>query len=349
MKITHINFSFTMGGIDTMLVDIINNQAITNSIELIIVNDYINYELLSNIDKNVKIHLIKRPPKSKNPIYFIRLNSIIWASKTDFIHCHSNNLSTIIFSRVKKGLTIHALDLPVQHLKKYDILFAISESVRNDIKKRSNIDSIVLYNGINFSELHKRKNHTNNKNFKIVQISRLDHKTKGQHILLRALAILIQDYNIQDISLDFIGEGSSYPYLCNLRNELNLCDYVNFLGNQNRAIIYQNLPHYDLLVQPSLKEGFGLTILEGVGSCIPVLASNSNGTAEISKTLEFDFLFETGNPQKLAEAILNIHKNHKDVNQLDVLEMLSIKAKNLFSIEQTASNYIYEYKKINKN
>lgn len=349
MRIIHINFSFTSGGIDTMMVDIINFQVKICDVDLIIVNDMINYEILNHINKNVKIHLIKRPQGSKNPVYIFKLNKIIYKLKPNFIHCHNNNLIGLLFTNVKKGLTIHALDLPVNSLKKYDQLFAISNAVRKDVKSRSSIDAIVIHNGIDFSLLTKQFGSSSNQIFRIIQVSRLEHINgagKGQHILILALSILKYKLNFNNIEVDFIGEGPSYEYLNNLTKELQLENNVNFIGNKSREFIYKILSQYDLLVQPSLNEGFGLTILEGIGSKIPVLASDKNGPLEISQILNYNFLFETGNPEKLADAILEIYSKKNDPDYLKKLDEYSIKAKGLFSIEQTANNYIKEYQKL---
>lgn len=347
MKVIHINFSFTTGGIDTMLVDIINQQIKSCEVELLIINDLINYELIKMIDDNVKIHLIKRPRGSKNPYYILKLNLCIFKSHPDYIHCHNNKLADVLFVNIKKGLTFHALDLPISNLYKFNQLFSISQAVKDDIQKRGGYDSTVIYNGINYNVLHKSENCIRQNPFKIVQVSRLDHTAKGQHILIKALDIIINRLKVKDIVVDFIGEGSSLNYLLELTKEFHLTDNVNFLGNKNRIYIYENLPKYNLLVQPSINEGFGLTILEGIGSNIPVLASNSNGLAEISKKLNYDFLFETGNVEQLSNAILNVYKKNSDKNYFNSLEIYNKRAQELFSIEQTARNYLLAYKTIN--
>jgi len=48
--------------------------------------------------------------------------------------------------------------------------------------------------------------------FKIVQVSRLNHLKKGQHIAIEALKVL-KDKGFDNIHLDFIGEGESEQFL----------------------------------------------------------------------------------------------------------------------------------------
>ena len=54
MRILHVQFSFTTGGTETMLVDIINEQIKTNEVSLLVINDKCNKVLLDKIDSRVK-------------------------------------------------------------------------------------------------------------------------------------------------------------------------------------------------------------------------------------------------------------------------------------------------------
>ena len=63
-------------------------------------------------------------------------------------------------------------------------------------------------------------------------------------------------------------------YLIGLADKLHLNNYISFLGLRYRDYIYYHLSDYDLLVKPSLFEGFGLTIVEGKASGIEVLVSD---------------------------------------------------------------------------
>ena len=124
----------------------------------------------------------------------------------DVIHCHDSSIAKLILplTRAKKILTIHDMNINSKYHLKYDQLVSISEAVQNDIKKNS-YDSKVLYNGIKVNDIHFNKS-KNSKTFRIVQVSRLDHEKKGQHILLEALSLLINKYNLENQHLDFIGE-----------------------------------------------------------------------------------------------------------------------------------------------
>ena len=60
MKIAHINYSFTTGGAEALLVDIVNEQAKTDDVSIIIINKYYDKELFNEIDKKVDVIFIKQ-------------------------------------------------------------------------------------------------------------------------------------------------------------------------------------------------------------------------------------------------------------------------------------------------
>ena len=62
---------------------------------------------------------------------------------------------------------------------------------------------------------------------------------------------------------------------------LHLENEVVFEGLKDQSWVYQNLCNYDLFIQPSRYEGFGLTVAEAIAAKVPVLVSNIEGPLEI--------------------------------------------------------------------
>ncbi|MBO5721163.1 MAG: glycosyltransferase, partial [Bacteroidales bacterium] len=59
MKIVHIVYGLEFGGIETMLVNIVNEQVKTgNEISVVIINNTINNNLYSAIDNRVKVYCL---------------------------------------------------------------------------------------------------------------------------------------------------------------------------------------------------------------------------------------------------------------------------------------------------
>lgn len=348
MKILHLIWSFSTGGAETMLVDIMNEQSKCEEIHLIIVNNIYNKGVLDNISKQVKVHFINRKPGSRNLIPILKLNILISKIKPDIIHCHNFEMVQILFRKLihsKIFLTVHGIGVSVKYHSKYDKIFAISKAVQKDIKMNSGLDASLVYNGINFDRM-KRKEDYNFDLFHIVQVSRLDHNKKGQDILIKALNILVNKKNLKNIHVDFIGEGKSLEYLTELVSKYNLDEYVEFLGLKDREYIYDHLKDYNLLVQPSIYEGFALTVIEGFAAGLPVLVSNIHGPMEIIQSGKFGYYFQVSNEEDCADKILMIMHEYEKKDFKDKMEINYEFAKNQFDVRITAKNYIDEYRKV---
>ena len=342
MKIVHLIFDLNTGGAETMLIDIINEQVKSKQVSLIIINNEINKNLIEKINSKVKVILIGRRERSRNPIPIITLNWHLLKLNPDVIHCHNESVVRIIIFRNKCVLTVHDINISTKNFKFYIKLFAISKSVKNDIEQRSGIKPIVVYNGIRIDAIKQKENYDFNI-FRIVQVSRLDHEKKGQHILLEALKTLVYKKKITNICVDFIGEGNAFAYLKKLVEEYKIKEYVNFLGIKDRNYIYEHLKDYNLLVQPSLYEGFGLTIVEAMAAKVPVLVSDIDGPMEIVDNGNHGYFFKTGNPKMCAEKILTIMNDSLSANFKNKMEDSACFVQTKFDIKITASMYIEYY------
>jgi glycosyltransferase involved in cell wall biosynthesis len=344
MKIAHIIFDLNTGGAETMLVDIINEQVKTEQVALIIINDEINNRLLHQIDKQVNVIFIGRKEKSRNPIPLFILNWHLLQINADLIHCHHLSVIKIIFYKKNVVITIHTTGVPVEYLGKYKKVFAISNTVKKDIEVRCKVKPILVYNGIRLDEILKKEDYTY-KTFKIVQVSRLDHEIKGQHILLEALKILVYEKEIKNICVDFIGEGKSFEYLKKLVEEYKIKEYVNFLGIRDRKYIYEYLKEYNLLVQPSLYEGFGLTIVEAMAAKVPVLVSDIEGPSEVIGNGKYGMKFNIADVRDCGSKIFEIMNKKGNIVLNECNEVLKFVKQN-FSVSETAAKYINSYKSL---
>lgn len=341
MRIAHVICGLGVGGAENMLVDIANHQAAQgNEVFLIVINDLVDQQVMSTISQEVKCIFVGRPQGSRNPLWLFRYNRSLREIDPDFIHFHDDNAVGMTFrlSKYKTGATVHDTSLVLKHYRKVDRLFAISEAVGADVMKRYGLDSTVVYNGIHISPITP-KSAPSLSLTKIVQVSRLDHSKKGQHLLLQALAHpLVRDLAL---TVDFIGDGPSRDYLIELAGKLGLGDRVHFLGPKPRAYIYSHLCDYDLLVQPSVNEGFGLTIAEGMAARVPVLTSDIEGPLEIIGGGEYGYTFRSEDVDSLAEKIKSIHDSYGDTAL--IVGKAETYCKNNFDIAVTARRYVDFY------
>ncbi len=118
----------------------------------------------------------------------------------------------------------------------------------------------------------------------IVSVGRLVHR-KGQDRLIEALPQIIQE--VPDVALLLVGEGPYKAHLEKLVTQLNLHDYVYFVGR----VQYRELPDYlrlgAIFAMPSRSrffglevEGLGIVYLEASSTGIPVLGGASGGAPD---------------------------------------------------------------------
>lgn len=351
MKILHLIWAFNVGGAESMLVDIMNEQIKNHDVHLMIVNQLESKALVNQIDKNVTVHRIFRKPGSGSIIKMVLCNFKILKLNPDVIHCHNHDLIQFIPLVKKKTrdvyLTVHAIGYSTSNFMKFTRLFAISDAVRKDVFDRSKLNATVVCNGIKVDKVTIKNNYQYEK-FKIVQVGRLCSTTKGQDIAINAIAHLVHDKNIKNISIDFIGTGESKNQLRELADKLNVLDYCHFRGLKTREWIYENLCSYDLFVQPSRYEGFGLTITEAMAAKVPVLVSDQGGPMEIIENGKYGHSFRTGDSLDLAEKMAMIHKGYRSKEFHEKISKGYFRVVELYDIKRTAAVYINEYESHSK-
>lgn len=343
MKILHMIYCMGIGGAQTMLVDIMNEQCKNDEVHLIVINNYYSDDLLNEINNKVHVHKINRPQGSRNLYYILKLNLLLLKINPDIIHSHDASIIKLLLINAPKIITIHDTGLDTTSLRKYNSVVSISDAVYQDLKQRANIDSTIIENGIVVKNISFRKfalETPRNRPFRIVQVSRLSLPKKGQDIIIRAVSLLIKKQ--YDIELTFIGDGESRKELEKLTEDENISSNVRFLGMQNRDYIYSELCKYDLFVQPSRNEGFGLTVAEAVASGIPVLVSDIEGPMEIIEKGKYGFYFKNGNVQSCANTIEFILNNVTTINSNNNRQHIF----ELYDIKNTVEQYKAVYKKL---
>lgn len=98
MTIIHITYAFGLGGIETMLRNIANEQArFGYNIHLIVINNNVNDELRTSLNEKIKFYCLERRKGSKNPLHYIKLNLLLKRINADVIHLHYSSIARFIF------------------------------------------------------------------------------------------------------------------------------------------------------------------------------------------------------------------------------------------------------------
>lgn len=332
-----------------MLIDILAKQAEQGQdVALVVVNNDYEQALIDRLPVAVRTVFIDRPKGSRNPLWLLKYNYELLKLRPDVVHFHHDKAAGMYISKLSGArtlATVHDTKINLKYYLNLDVVCSISDSVRLDLNKRYGIESPIVYNGID-SKLIKRKEaarHTKNTEFSIVQVSRLNHEKKGQDLIIEAVARLIKEG--YDVRLDFIGEGESEQLLRGQSTRLGIGQNVNFLGLKDRDYIYEHLCDYDLLVQPSRYEGFGLTIAEAMIAKVPVLVSDIEGPMEVVGNGLYGKSFKAGSVESLRESLQDVLDNYESSQRIAEGKAYDF-ALSSFDISETAKKYIDRYSRL---
>lgn len=344
MKIAHIVWGMETGGVETMLVNIINEQVKTEIVALYIINDFINESIMQKLSPLCKVIRINRKPHSRNILKIIKLNVCMSMFNPDIVHVHSYRVSRLIFGRRNIVRTIHNTYNNPKEYPKMKALYAISDAVRDFTEQQGFVNAVTIENGIkvNAFRRHDSPYGLQHNFFHIVQVSRLYTKQKGQDLLVEALSLL-KDRGVNNFKMHFIGCGESENLLRDMVKEKGLNDYVVFEGCKTQDFLYEHLCDYDLFIQPSRYEGFGLTVAEAIAAKLPVLVSNIEGPMEIIGNGRYGMSFESENIKDLADKLQIILDGGYDYSLTDKAYRHIVEK---YDVRRTAKRYIEEYNKI---
>ncbi len=272
-------------------------------------------------------------------VYFFNKKSIILSFQSNVIAIFlSKILNFKIIVRLNTSLEKYIKNNFSKVLYKFfyslaDRIVVNSYFFKKEIKKKLNLDSILIYNS---QEKKKKKKKLiffkNFKGLKILNIGRLTDQ-KDQITLLKSLKILLKKKVYFKCCI--IGEGEKRKELLDYIDNNNLRSSVKLIGYKKNAEIY--LDFSDLFILTSKFEGLPNVLIESQSKNIPIISSNCpTGPREILLNGTLGDLFDVGNYKKLSELIINFRKNKKR------LVRKSKKAKNYlirFNIKSNSKKY----------
>ena len=126
----------------------------------------------------------------------------------------------------------------------------------------------------------------------------------GNLIPLKRHALIVEALaHLPGIDLAIAGDGPERPRIEALARQLGLADRVRLLGRLTQESLPGIYGAADLLVHPSLREGWPNVLLESMACGTPVLATNFDSVGEIVGAPEAGRIVAEATPTGLAEAI----------------------------------------------
>ncbi|MGQ9664030.1 MAG: glycosyltransferase family 4 protein [bacterium] len=172
---------------------------------------------------------------------------------------------------------------------------AISQSTAQDLRDMGVKGKIsVVYCGIPKFEIMAGVPRQKNL---VVYVGRVK-KYKSINHLLYAINLLSKKLSV---ALTIVGDGDAFMDLNKLARKLNLTvDFRGFVQENEKYEIYHRAR---IVVQPSIKEGWGLTSIEAQACGTPVICANTPGLRETVIDGKTGYLYDYGNITQLAERI----------------------------------------------
>jgi len=277
------------------------------------------------------------------------------ACRYAFMAANKYNLPLVITEHDPFELSKFKQSIKRKLIKKADKIIAVSNKNAQTLKELfpSMKDRIIaVHNGIdvtwfesqNLSFTEKKRNEyreeileIDDKVTAILSVAEL-HERKGLKYLIGAIEELIKAG--ENCKLILAGTGPEAENLKKLIKEKKLTDHIKSLGF--RKDISHLMAACDIFVLPSLKEAFGLVLIEAMTAKLPIIASNVGGIPEIIEDGINGLLVTPKNKKKLAQAI----KKYIDSPELTekFIEIGYQKAKENFDAKMMAKNTetIYE-------
>ena len=231
----------------------------------------------------------------------------------------SENISSVhtLYCPIKDGWVHRILSKPF--LFKLDFIVALSNNVKRSLQGIFPENRMkVIPPLIDLSRFTVNHNH----NFKekrdlhyLLYLGNLS-KTKGLHILLKALRFVKRDFPNIKLLLGLDMPASDIP-ADEIKRELKALDLTeNVLLLGIIKDLQEVMAKCDIFVSPFMNT-YGpadcpLSILEAMACGLPVIATNIGGIPEVVKHGQNGFLVEPNNPLELAQSICYLLRNKKE-------------------------------------
>lgn len=160
----------------------------------------------------------------------------------------------------------------------------------------------VVYNGVDLSRCIPKENYAA-ENMALLHIGRFNHQKNHKGLLEAFQKILAKFPNAR---LNLLGDGELMEETKAYAEALGIAGNVHFLGSQSN--VYPYLNQADLFLLPSTFEGMPMTIIEAMGTGLPIVASKVGGVPDMLQNGESGLLVSC-DPEETAQAVLTLMEN----------------------------------------
>lgn len=226
----------------------------------------------------------------------------------------------------RRFVVIHGIEawkkLPLLHrraIAKADAALAVSDYTKNEFVRHNRIDpKLVKIFPCTLDPLWnpQQLQLEDNERPVLLTVCRLNKADafKGVDSVIRALPCVIE--RLGSLEYRIVGSGDDLPRLRALANQLNVSEYVRFIGSASDEELRELYRGCSMFVLPSEKEGFGIVFLEAMAYAKPVVAGAHGGTPSVVIEGETGLLVQREETGQIAEAICRLVGDSELSNRL---------------------------------
>ena len=247
-----------------------------------------------------------------------KLKKLFAAERPDAVHVHLNAIKYVAPAAKKAGVrcvyTVHNLAEKdasgiAREMNRYFFKKGIATPVALSEKiKQSVIDTYslcesdvpVVFNGIDLSKCQTKQSYELKSPIELLHVGRF-FEQKNHRGLIDAFASVVKKHPCTTLRL--VGDGALIEPTREYVNELGLSERVIFEGAQ--ANVYPYFANADIFLLPSLYEGMPITLIEAMGSGLPIVATAVGGVPDMLTDGKSASLTKTSS-EAVAEAICSL-------------------------------------------
>ena len=180
-----------------------------------------------------------------------------------------------------------------------------SDSTKKTLQQHGVKDIHVFPNGTDATPLPELESKPIESPLRLVAVSRLAPNKRVEHAI-RAVDVLRQRGS--NVRLTVVGAGESEIFLRQLTGDLGLTKQIEFTGQLDEPKKNDCLRHAHLLIHTSVREGWGLNVIEANAMGTPAVVYPVGGLVDSTLHNETGLVTRDETPESVADAVLEIAK-----------------------------------------
>jgi len=239
-------------------------------------------------------------------------------------------------------VVFYPLKMQRRVINRLDRVITSSEETAREIARSFGVQPGKIrnvYNGLD-AEFLKPRNGERRVPKSLLFVGNTDDTKKGIVYLLKALTLLPKEF-----TLTIVDQGKPHKtYAPGLAEEWGLGSRVTFTGKVAADVLCLLYRKAEVVVLPSLYEGFGLPAAEAMACETPVVATAVGALPEVLGNGEAGELVPPRNPQALARAVLKLQADPGEKKRMGLLGRK--RAEEFFTWEKVAERTVNVYKEL---